>query len=170
MTEADRFLDTRRKQAAAAQYALDHPEETYSRQPDADKVTADKRSAPGWFALHGRIGRQTYFLRMLLISICGAVAAWLISLWFGTTLEVSLPDSTDLSFFTAYAGIQIYLLIGFLSQPFMIPQATKRLHDLNMSGWYQLLFCVPLIGLLFILFVAFQPGTAGPNNYGAQPH
>lgn len=54
--------------------------------------------------------------------------------------------------------------------------SVRRLHDLNASGWWLLLFMVvgliPLIGSLVTLgqIVWFcMPGTAGDNQYGPDP-
>ncbi|WP_288929491.1 DUF805 domain-containing protein [uncultured Maritimibacter sp.] len=45
----------------------------------------------------------------------------------------------------------------------------RRLHDVGRSGWWQLLFLLPVIGFLVILFWAVQKGTEGPNDYGRDP-
>lgn len=45
---------------------------------------------------------------------------------------------------------------------FYIAQSTKRFHDLNMSGWWQL---IPMAYLLLI----FSKGDSGDNQYGADP-
>jgi len=45
---------------------------------------------------------------------------------------------------------------------FLFAQGAKRCHDMNNSGWYQL---VPF----YILWMLFYQGTAGPNNYGPDP-
>ena len=64
----------------------------------------------------------------------------------------------------AVTGINILLtLINFLPG---IMITTRRLHDLDMSGWMQLVFYIPIIGQLFMLYVLFVPGTNGHNTYG----
>jgi len=75
----------------------------------------------------------------------------------------------------------VYLLIW--------PQAVilaRRLHDINMSGWWATLFWalpialtlthapVPsgtgnIVGLVAAIVLAFIPGTRGPNRYGNDP-
>ena len=46
----------------------------------------------------------------------------------------------------------------------------RRLHDLNLSGWLQLLYIVPVIngfiGIVFFVMFYFIPGTEGDNQYG----
>jgi uncharacterized membrane protein YhaH (DUF805 family) len=47
-----------------------------------------------------------------------------------------------------------------------IALAAKRLHDMDQSGWWSLLF---LIGdFLAYLILCFVPGTRGTNRYGAR--
>ena len=170
MTEADRFLEARRNPPPVPTDTHSSSDGSRAMRQESGMGSTVEQTVPGWFALDGRIGRQTYFIRMLLIGLGGMVATWLIALWHGTTLAISLPESTDLSSLVAASSIHIYLFVGFIAQAFIIPQETKRLHDLNLSGWYQLLFCIPILGALFHLYVLFHPGTAGPNGYGGQPH
>ena len=169
MNEAERFLESRRIQAASGNKAASI-EGMISNSPEGTRTEkANIKQIPGWFALQGRIGRRTYFWRMLFIFIGILVAAMLIGLWYGTTLATVLPKGADLESIGEAAGSHISLLVGFLSLPFIVIQDTKRLHDLNMSGWNQLFFCIPLIGWIFRLYVFFRRGTNGPNGYGQQP-
>ena len=47
--------------------------------------------------------------------------------------------------------------------------SVRRLHDVNRTGWWYLLWCVPLLGVI-VLFVWFcTDGTRGPNRFGADP-
>jgi uncharacterized membrane protein YhaH (DUF805 family) len=50
-----------------------------------------------------------------------------------------------------------------------IAVTARRLHDVGRPGWWQLLFLLPVIGFLVILFWAVQKGTEGPNDYGRDP-
>jgi uncharacterized membrane protein YhaH (DUF805 family) len=49
-----------------------------------------------------------------------------------------------------------------------IAAATRRLHDTNRSGWWQLIVLVPLIGLIVILVFLAQP-PADQNRFGPAP-
>ncbi|MDO4921763.1 MAG: zinc-ribbon domain-containing protein [Phascolarctobacterium sp.] len=42
----------------------------------------------------------------------------------------------------------------------------RRLHDLNLSGWWALLLGVPVLNGLLCLYLVFVKGTNGANNYG----
>lgn len=45
----------------------------------------------------------------------------------------------------------------------------RRFHDLDRSGWYVLLNLIPYVGSLIVLVMMCQPGTMGPNRFGADP-
>ena len=44
----------------------------------------------------------------------------------------------------------------------------RRLHDTNKSGWFVILFLIPLIGLIVLVFLIL-PGDKGKNKYGLNP-
>ena len=46
---------------------------------------------------------------------------------------------------------------------------TRRLHDTGRSGWWQLLFLIPLVGLIVLLYWFALPGGTGGNRYGDDP-
>ena len=48
--------------------------------------------------------------------------------------------------------------------------ATRRLHDIGRTGWWQLLYLIPLIGSLVLIFAFFIiPSQDGENQYGRNP-
>ena len=46
---------------------------------------------------------------------------------------------------------------------------SRRLHDMNKSGWMQLIWLIPILGWIYLIYVLAQPGDAGDNKYGAVP-
>ncbi len=42
----------------------------------------------------------------------------------------------------------------------------RRLHDLNLSGWFYLIALIPFIGGLALLFLFCMPGDAEDNKFG----
>ena len=48
-----------------------------------------------------------------------------------------------------------------------IAVATRRLHDTDRSGWWQLISLVPLVGI--IILIVFLAQDSRPNRYGAAP-
>ena len=47
--------------------------------------------------------------------------------------------------------------------------AIRRLHDVGRTGWWLLIFLVPLLGWLVLLVWCCMKGTDGPNRFGANP-
>ena len=45
-----------------------------------------------------------------------------------------------------------------------IAVTVRRLHDINKSGWFALLGCIPLLCIILIVFMCMK-GTDGPNKY-----
>ena len=58
-------------------------------------------------------------------------------------------------------------LSGLFSLGVLLPSlavGARRLHDVNKSGWFLLLWFIPLIGWIVLLFWAVQEGKE-PNRY-----
>ncbi|HXW39644.1 MAG TPA: DUF805 domain-containing protein [Xanthobacteraceae bacterium] len=74
----------------------------------------------------------------------------------------------------------LFLTAGIRSQSFstiwwlatILPDvavAVRRLHDADRSGWWLLLFFVPLVGWIVLLVWFCTAGTHGYNRFGANP-
>ena len=50
-----------------------------------------------------------------------------------------------------------------------IAVGVRRLHDMDKSGWWQLLNFVPFFGQIALLIWMCYPGTKGPNRFGDDP-
>jgi len=112
-----------------------------------------------WFSFQGRINRSAfwllYFLPVLGVSI------------FASVLDVVLGTMHQ----TAAGPIGIIgTAVGLLLLWPMIAAGAKRLHDRDRSGWWQLLYLVPIFGALFLfIYLGFLKGTEGPNSHGPDP-
>jgi uncharacterized membrane protein YhaH (DUF805 family) len=47
--------------------------------------------------------------------------------------------------------------------------AARRLHDTNRSGWWQLIWLIPIIGWVILIVFLAQEGESTDNQYGAVP-
>ena len=45
----------------------------------------------------------------------------------------------------------------------------RRLHDINKSGWWQLLWLAIIIGWIVLIVWAIKQGETGPNRHGPDP-
>ena len=103
------------------------------------------------FSFEGRLNRLPYFQWHVAVSICTGIAQYL----------VNSSSSTLISLVGGVLGIIMF--ICYLSL------IVRRLHDLDKSGYFALIWFIPLIGFLFSIYLMFAKGTDGPNQYGADP-
>ena len=101
-----------------------------------------------YFDFNGRARRQTFWY-FFLVNIVIAIVLGIIDGIIGTQIIGSLYSLA-------------VLLPG-------LGLSVRRLHDLDKSGWWLLIAIIPLIGALVLLYWFIQPGTAGANQYGADP-
>ena len=121
----------------------------------------DYEELPSFFSHRGRMRRTTYFLQSLGISVALAIVMIVAMLLTGSLASPEAINSPGLSLFIIVLSIGGAVLLSF---PFV-----KRLHDLNMSGWFYWVNFIPLVSALFSLYVLFAPGSDGPNKYGPNP-
>jgi uncharacterized membrane protein YhaH (DUF805 family) len=60
----------------------------------------------------------------------------------------------------------VYLLFGLGSLLPSIAVTARRLHDTDRSGWWQLLYFLPLIGAIIMLVFLVQSGRE-PNRFSS---
>ena len=154
MNEAERYLHEFQNKPVPLESSGDPSNSPgFTRPPGTHRPKANGVFA-GWWSLEGRLGRQTYLLRLL--CIFGAM------ILFGVVLTVvaAIAGADE------WLGRPIGALVVFSSMPFALPQHTRRLHDLGWSGWWQMLLLVPAFGLIFRIYLWCKLGTPGRNPYG----
>ena len=63
-------------------------------------------------------------------------------------------------------------LYGIAALGFLLPGlavGSRRLHDINKSAWLMLLWLIPVIGWILLIYWAAQPGDPAANSYGEPP-
>lgn len=109
---------------------------------------------------NGRARRKEYWMFMLFhIIIC--VVLQIIS---GLTMSVD-PYTGQPNVGIGFWLLCLYLLATLLPQ---IALTTRRLHDTDRSGWWQLLYLIPVAGLVVFVFTVLE-GTQGDNRFGEDP-
>ncbi|MFC3078240.1 DUF805 domain-containing protein [Phenylobacterium terrae] len=86
-------------------------------------------------------------------------------------LEFTIVLVAWLAVFIAYRGagpqdLSMALLVGVAASVPMILTGVRRLHDRDQSGWWMLLSFVPLIGLIFLVFLAAGSPDERVNRFG----
>ena len=105
-----------------------------------------------YVAFSGRASRSEFWF-WVLFAFSGAVLANII----------------DGAIFVYHPGISplnsAFTLVALLPS---ISLATRRLHDVDRSGWWMLLVAT-VMGIIVLLYWFGQEGTTGPNRFGADP-
>jgi len=110
----------------------------------------------------GRFGRLSYVAWAVLASVVINLVSLLLELALGAVAGGG-----------GQAGGAAAIAIGILTLLFGVGLAVvtvlfaiRRLHDLDLSGWWCLLGLVPLVNVLLGLFLLLKGGTDGVNRFG----
>jgi uncharacterized membrane protein YhaH (DUF805 family) len=126
----------------------------------------------------GRIGRMRYFLGGLTLGILAVIPFFILILAWGVlgySSSIGFAQSEIMGMLSTLNFLIpilmfLSLILVFLPLLYMnLMLAVRRLHDLNMSGWFVLVSFIPFIGPLFGLYMLFWPGTSTSNNFGTPP-
>lgn len=110
-----------------------------------------------FFTSKGRLNRKSYIYRNFFLSFVLNIIRIILA------VLAAYIDALELLF----TGLLYVLgIFGFVAGIMMLE---RRLHDLDKSGWWMLLLCVPLVNILFYIYILFFKGTEGPNQYGEDP-
>jgi uncharacterized membrane protein YhaH (DUF805 family) len=96
----------------------------------------------------GRVTRAEYWYWVLFCSLAGTTFM---------LIEVVISDS---------AGSVLGWLFDLATIVPTIAVTARRLHDIDRSGWWQLLAFIPIIGWVILLVWFSQDGTRGSNRFG----
>jgi uncharacterized membrane protein YhaH (DUF805 family) len=98
---------------------------------------------------NGRAARRQYWFWVLFAVLVGLVAG-LVDGIIGTGTVLGVIASLAL------------LLPG-------LAYAARRMHDIGKSGWYVLVAVIPVLGWIYFIYLAVQPGEPQANAWGAAP-
>jgi uncharacterized membrane protein YhaH (DUF805 family) len=111
------------------------------------------------FSMKGRLGRLRYLAYGFGITLIGQI---LLAMMGG----VGAAFQNDTGNILSLIGIVVvYIAVVVVS----VILAVQRLHDLDKTGWLYLLILVPLVNIIFGLYMLFARGTDSANRYGNPP-
>ena len=96
-----------------------------------------------YFDFEGRVTRQAFWMFTL----------WYVIIYIGISIV-----SDEIATLASLAVLLPSIGLG-----------ARRLHDIGMSGWWQLIGLIPLVGWIAIIVLLAKQGIAGPNEYGVDP-
>ena len=111
------------------------------------------------FTTKGRLNRGRFFKYYILVTLMGATATFVTSCM--ATLLTGDPNGILIKMITitwailATAGACMLMM--------------RRLHDLNRTGSLFLVSFIPVVGLIFLVYLFFAEGQVGRNKYGSDP-
>ncbi len=116
-----------------------------------------------WYSFSGRIGRLRYLAYPMIFYLVSLLAAILIGVIVGF-LSATMGGNAELMGNIVGVIVMIPMMI-FCAIIYPI----RRLHDLGKSGWLVLITFIPLVNILFYLYLLFGKGDPDENEYGEPP-
>ena len=100
----------------------------------------------------GRAQRSAFWYWVLFCFLAGLVTAGIDYAIFGS--ESWMPLNSLFTLATIIPNLSV---------------AARRLHDIDRTGWWQLLHLIPLIGTIVLIIWWASRGKPGPNRFGPDP-
>ena len=137
--------------------------------PESDLgMSMDDVTARSIWKPHGRLGVLAYWAHSLILMLVFFIAFASLAALSAMLTGYGMEDLANID-----AGglppMMFWLLLGPALLILMyvgICMMVKRLHDLNLKGWWGLIMLIPIIGTLFSIFMYFWPGKKLANRFG----
>jgi uncharacterized membrane protein YhaH (DUF805 family) len=110
-----------------------------------------------------RVSQSVFLLYALLHVALLTTTALILS------LTIDAPPVTSGGVFMALLVISTLMILSFLSVFIMLTLTVRRQHDLGLSAWFLLLFSIPLVGFIYLLYLLFASGDELSNKFGDAP-
>jgi uncharacterized membrane protein YhaH (DUF805 family) len=94
-------------------------------------------------------------------------AFWYFQLFFGLVLVVAMILDQFIARNPSIGMLRIAVTLVFFLP--LLAAGVRRLHDIDRSGWWMPLGCVPIIGDIILVVWQCNVGTEGPNRFGDDP-
>ncbi|MEO8531048.1 MAG: DUF805 domain-containing protein [Deltaproteobacteria bacterium] len=124
-------------------------------------IEAIKSGYRNYITFSGRSQRSAYWwwvlFQIIVAVIIGAIEG-------GGTMA-----SGDGGFSANYTGGPIANIWGMANFLPGLAVSVRRLHDTDRSGWWILLWLIPLVGWIILIVWFATKGTSGTNRFGADP-
>jgi len=108
----------------------------------------------------GRLNRRSLIICSFLLGVVCVSGIFLIS--FLIRYSPIAPVTDALYYPLEYGWLGLVIIVDF-------SLFVRRLHDFGRSGFWSLLYVVPLVNVIVSLFLLFYPGDKKANKYGMPP-
>ena len=75
----------------------------------------------------------------------------------------------SLGYFVSSMFMYLYYILALVALIPSLAITSRRLHDVNKSGWFILIIIIPLIGAIWLLILCCTNGVEGINKFGEEP-
>ena len=110
------------------------------------------------FSFQGRLNRSKLWL-LVLASIAVGMAIEVFAALFGA------PANQGGDMAIGFVAMVVGLAVAVVNLSFQV----RRCHDRGRSGWFLLLWCLPILNIWGLIELYFLSGTPGPNRFGPDP-
>ncbi|GAB6939923.1 DUF805 domain-containing protein [Isoptericola variabilis] len=122
----------------------------------------------------GRARRSEFWYFYLFLLLVNVVFWILFLVTGGASAATMSADGTMTDASTGLAAgamvvVGIWSLVGLALVLPTLAVMIRRLHDQDRSGFFWWLSVIPFVGGIIMLVLYAQPGTVGPNRFGADP-
>ena len=120
----------------------------------------DEYDTSPFYKASGRIGRIRYLAYNMIYGLC-YIPVMIVAILVLLLLQQFSENVASV------VGVVMYVL-GIITNLYMyFALAKRRLNDMNKTGWLALLLLVPIINIIFWLYLVFGRGDDYVNDYGA---
>jgi uncharacterized membrane protein YhaH (DUF805 family) len=105
-----------------------------------------------YFNFSTRAQRSAYWYWVLFAVLASIVA---------TLIDMAVFSRSEYSPINILANLALFLP--------GLAVAVRRLHDIDRSGWWILLFLIPIVGAIILIIWFCSGGTDGANRFGPNP-
>lgn len=114
------------------------------------------------FRFTGRSTRKEYWYHFLLYVILYILAA-------AYDVYTRGFEYVGKNFNNSYGALLVLDIVIIIFTLVFISANCRRLHDIGKSGWWQLIFIIPIVGFIFWLIWMTKPSENQNNKYGYMP-
>lgn len=154
-----------------------------------EKILTYRERLREWLKItfKGRVSKKEFFYSVFGSLFLLLFVSIILIVIYGL-LELLLPFTKP---FLEWPVVLIIILLAIYQTIFVASMSVRRLHDLNLSGYFYLLYIILFFGnslfsviaksfpmlsliifllsIIFVIYLLFFKGTKGPNKYGPDP-
>ncbi|WP_353169121.1 DUF805 domain-containing protein [Acinetobacter sp.] len=117
-------------------------------------------------SMHGRFNRLSYIAWFGILQLFFSFALLSLSVMLGILNLNSMHFSQHAIHSLSGLGQTSYIFLSFIYLYFIFVVMTRRLHDRNKSGWWMVLFLIPIVQFFMAFYLLFARGCSKANRFG----